>query len=504
MHDRKATLQVLVSIGAVQVLAMVVALLRSKALSLLLGPAGFGVVSTIDQTASTLVILGGISLPFTAMKFMARSHSDGDDAFQRTFASFLRALSVLAVGTVGVVLTILVLRPGTFGADMGSFRVPLAIGVVGVPAAMLNILFINTLASAQRPAASAVLGLLTATSLAVGGVAGQVVGGLPGLYVGTLLAGVVNTFGALVFLHRRLGLALVGRATSLLAELRRSPEIASYSLMLYAAVAAYSLTVLATRYFVLSSLGAAQAGLLQSLVSLGLTLGAVMNPMSNLFLTPLVNRRIGVEQKIAAANDFAGKMAVLLLLAALPLVLFPRLVIVLLYSGKFAPAAGVLFLFIAWQCLYQLVNVYLQLLIGLDDVAWYAVVTCASYACAAGLFPVLVPRLGLPGVALALATAMLVSGFCAVVRLRTKFGCRVAGATAVRAALVLGVVLAAGIVFRDSAGERSLPGIGARVGFAVTAAGVLWTLLGADERTLVTSVVSRALGGRPRMRADAV
>ena len=83
--------RVLLSIGAIQVVIMLVALVRAKVLSVLLGPAGYGVASTIDQTVLSTMQLAHLSLPFTAMKFMARRHSDGHDAFERTYATFFRA-----------------------------------------------------------------------------------------------------------------------------------------------------------------------------------------------------------------------------------------------------------------------------------------------------------------------------------------------------------------------------------------------------------------------------
>ena len=91
-HSAGLMSRVLISIGAIQLLIMFVALVRAKVLSVLLGPSGFGVVSTIDQATLTAMQLAHLSLPFTALKFMSRRHSDGHDAFERTYASFSRAL----------------------------------------------------------------------------------------------------------------------------------------------------------------------------------------------------------------------------------------------------------------------------------------------------------------------------------------------------------------------------------------------------------------------------
>ena len=490
MSVRSST-RVLAAIGALQVLVLLVALVRSKVLSLLLGPAGFGVASTIDQTVTTLAQLGALSLTFTAMKFMSRAHSEGHDAFRASYATFLRALSALGVATAAVALALLLARPGVFGADMAPYRLPLAVAILGVPAAMLGILFMNTLAAAQKAPESAGLGLVAAGALAIGAVAGYVVGGLTGLYVGTVAAGLLNTVGAIAWLRRTLGVTARQHGPGVVAQLRRSPEIVSYSLLLYAAMSAYSVTMLATRYFVFAGLGEVQAGLFQALFSLALTVGAVMSPMNNLFLTPLVNRTMPVEAKLAAANDFSGKMAVLLACAALPLALFPELVLTILFSERFTPAAGTLFLFIGWQCLYQLVNVYLQLLVGLDDIAYFCVLTCVSYAAVAILFPLLIPRVGLGGAAIALSIGMLISGIGAQLRLQVRFASRIGAGVVVRASLVLVAIGGAGAAVAVAPDESTAAGAAVRMAYALATLAALWALLRPDERALAAQVVRR-------------
>ena len=92
----------LVSIGILQIFTILVGMFRAKALSVVLGPAHFGVVSTIDQLVVTLVQLGALSLTFTAMKFISRSHGNGQRSFERTTASFVRAVGVLALLTTVV------------------------------------------------------------------------------------------------------------------------------------------------------------------------------------------------------------------------------------------------------------------------------------------------------------------------------------------------------------------------------------------------------------------
>src|SRR5437762_5634052 len=115
-------LRLLMSIGGIQILFMLVGVVRAKALSVLLGPSGFGVVSTVDQTVMSVVQLGGLSLPLAAMKYMARSHSESEKAFQESFAAFLSAMVVLSILATLVASALFVLRPGVFGEDLASLR----------------------------------------------------------------------------------------------------------------------------------------------------------------------------------------------------------------------------------------------------------------------------------------------------------------------------------------------------------------------------------------------
>ena len=490
--------RVLFSIGVVQVLIVLVGIGRSKVLSVLLGPAGFGVVSTIDQVALTLVHLGTLSVPFTAMKFMSHSHSDGLKAFQRTYRSFLRILTLLVVTATTLATAILAWWPGVFGRDLFALSLPLQIAILGVPALALNNFFINTLAAAQRPSSAAGLSLLATLMLAVAAIVGERVGGLSGLYVATVFAGVLTTAGTLVYLHRSLGLRLAGPTESLLRELRQRPEFISYSAYFYLLLSAYSLTMLATRYYVFSRLGAAEAGLLQALLSVALTVGAVLAPMSNLFLSPLLNRRLPAPDKVRAANDFAGKTLVLLLLASLPVILFPQIVLATLFSGRFVAGANSLFLFVLWQCLFQVVNVYQQLLIGLDDVLFVSVAALAGFGTAALLAPVLVSALGLGGAAMALTIGMAVYGVVAAVRLRARFASGLPVGFLIRLGYVLVVVLMAGSILNTST-ELSLVGMAERFAFALAALGIFWMLLGSEERHFVSSGFG-LLPHRPRVR----
>jgi O-antigen/teichoic acid export membrane protein len=478
--------RVLISIGAIQLLIMFAAVVRAKVLSVLLGPSGFGVVSTIDQTTQTAMQLAHLSIPFTALKFMSRRHSDGHAAFERTYASFFRALLGIALVAVVVLEGLLWWRPGLFGAELVEYRRYFAIAFLGIPSLMLNVLLINTLAAAQRGAAGAVTNLLVGIVATTSAIVGVMLGGFGGIYVATVASSLAATGCIVWYLRRSLRVSIAAHGARLRDELRESPEIVSYSFYVYVAVGAYLVAVLVTRFFVFDALGPAGAGWLQALLSIALTVGAVMTPMSGLYLAPLLNRQMPVAAKLAAANDFAAKIAPLFLLGGVAVSLFPSLALTVLFSHRFAGAAGVLFLFVVWQCLHHLVNVYLQLLIGLDDVRFYAMVNVVAYACAAIAFRPLIDAYGLGGAAIALSIASVVNAIGTAVRLLVRFQARVGAVVLVRGGAAVLAIMGAGSLFRGSA-ELSASGGALRVAYLAAASLLLWMTMSEAERAWLRS-----------------
>lgn len=476
--------RVLFSIVILQLLTILVGLARAKGLSILLGPAGFGIVSIIDQVALTLMYIAGLGLPFTALRYMARSHSDSLQHFRRTTATFAHLLVCLALLMTALAAFAAKWWPALFGAQLLPYRTPLMLALVGIPVGMLSILFVNMLAAAQRPGAAVGLNLLMSAALSAAAVGGAWLDGLGGLYLTTAIFGAAAIAGSAIYLRRMLGLRLAIRPADVGRQLREQPDIVSSSASVYVQFTAQALGLLAVRYVVLVSLGEASAGLLQASLSIALTVGAILYPMCNLYLAPLVNRQMPMQEKVHATNDFAAKMLFLLMIGALPVVLFPALLLGLLYTPAFVAAATTLFLFVLWQCVFQIANVYQQLLMGLDDMrstAWAGVIGCGS---AALLATALVPAIGLGGAPIALVAGMLVHGAVVAVRLRRRFHVSIPRHVVVRAMYVSSVVLGAGLLFA-SRPEGSLPEIGTRALFVVVSLGAGFVLVQPEERALV-------------------
>lgn len=471
----------LLSIAILQVLTILVGLLRAKGLAILLGPADFGVVSTIDQVVVTLVTFGGLAMPFTAMKFMARGHSEGEEVFRRTGAGFLRLLTGLGVLTAGIASLAVVAVPGLFGADLVPFHRAVQVAVLGVPSALLLILLVNILAAAQRPAAGAAANLIGITALAAAAVAGAWWRGIDGLYIASVLSAIATTIAGFTFLARGLGIRLVAPHAGVFTALRAQPAIITNAAAFYAMMCASTLVMLVVRTTVLSQLGAEAAGRLQAAFSLALTVGAVLLPITNLVLVPRVNRAGSVMEKNATANDFASRMMILLLLGALPVVVVPGELLHVLYSSAFVPTASVLWLFVVWQCVFQVMYVYQQLLVGFDDTIFVGCISVAGFASAMLLGGPLVSWLGLAGVAVALALGMTITGCGLVIRLVRRHGGQIPGRVGIRFLGLLAVVSVAGVLFA----EPVVLGFGMlrpRIGFILAVLLLTWLALDDDER----------------------
>jgi O-antigen/teichoic acid export membrane protein len=472
------------SIGLIQILIILVNMGRSKILSVLLGPSGFGIVATIDQVVLSTVQLAGIAIPFTAMKFMSHAHSESHRRFQAVYSSFLIVLLVLSVAATALMIFLINWQPDLFGDDLVEYNQFFNIAFFGIPIFMLGIFFVHVLAAEQRPASSANLNFLVTLALAVAACIGVWVNGILGLYIATVATGIVTVVFTLIYLKIFRNLKSFSRDASILKELKRNPEIVSMSFTLYLAMSAYSVTMLSLRFFVFAEEGAEGAGLLQALIGITLAFGAISGAMNSLFLTPLVNRSLPLSEKLDAAHDFQKNVILVLLVLILPFILFPKLALTVLFSSEFAIVSQSLFLFLIWQCLYQIVNIYQQLLIGLDDVLFYSISTSLGFFLAILLCPVLVPAIGLMGAAFSLLVGVIFNGALTVYRLKRKFNSDIPFEVWKRIAFCMAMISATVILFYGIE-EFSVFGFLIRVFYAAVYVLVIWFILNEEQKSFI-------------------
>lgn len=474
----------LFSIGAIQVLIILVNMARSKVLSMYFGPATFGIVSTIDQVVLSVVQLAGLGFPFFSLKFLSLSHSENHHRFQSVYVSFLGWLVGLSLLATILVLALISWKPSLFGADLVPYQQFLMLALLGVPSAILGIYFVHVLAASQMPSTSSFLSFTVTLCLSAAGCIGALQGGIEGLYIGVVSAGVITTLASLLYIGKKLHLNIFGKFVGIFKEFKRSPEVISFSLLGYFALSTYSIAMLVTRYCVFSRLGDEQAGFLQAVLAFALALGAVSGPMSTLYLTPKINRGTTIDEKLNSADDFQKNIIFIVTILALPILLFPKLALTILFSAKFIPTYQFLYLFVLWQCLYQIVNVYRLLLVGLDDVFFFSMSTSLGYGVVILLSPDMIESYGLNGAALALISGIAFSGLLTICRLRLKFKYGLPFGVWLRISFCLSSIFVTGHLFNEI-DELSQIGLAYRGGFLLIFMMFIWLFMTKDQKDYI-------------------
>ncbi len=413
-------LKVILSIGTIQAVAIIIQFVRSKVVAVTLGPAGVGIVSTIDQTVQFVAFATALSIPLASVKFLSKAHSEGHEAFKRTYAGFFHLLALLSVAGTIIAVGLVFLRPQMFGAEIEKYQIYLLIALLSVPPLILSGFFTNVFAAAQNYRVSSALAVINSSATTVAVIAGIFAAGIFGLFVGGSLASIAVTVGITIYLWKKLDLPFFADSTESLKELRQSPNIVFFTAMLYFGSISYSLSALVARYAVLINFGEAETGLLQGALLLSFAVGMVLSPANGLYLTPIMNRNIEKSEKIRYAIKFQRNLILVFSLVALPLVMFPQLVLTIMFSTKFIPVGHLVFIFIVSQFIKQLAGVHQALMIGTDDLKIYSVITAVGETGYILLLWLAVPIYGIKGVALGSIVSNVAIFFATLIRLKFK------------------------------------------------------------------------------------
>lgn len=474
----------LFAIGLLQVLTLIAGVLRAKGLAVALGMEGVGVISTVDQIVQMVTQLGAVGIPFTALKYMSLARSESAEAFKRVSAGFLRIMALLASAVTFISVAIVVIYPASVGAEMRGYVDAILLALLSVAPTMATVLLINVFAAAQRSGAAAALAFASVGAQAAAAVTGAFLGGIIGLYIATAAAGFLITVVALVLVDSKFGVSLFGQSASAAALVQDDKSILATALAVYISKIAYAGALLAVRYGVLAEAGEAAAGLLHAALTVALTAGSVLTAMSGFYLAPALNRAGAATDKIQLAHAFTGRVLALFMLGAAPLSLFPGVVISLLFTSSFQAGAAFVAGFLVWQLLFQAMNVYQQLLIGLNALRYMAFAGAAGLGVAAALSFVMIERAGPGGVSLALIAGAILSGAMMLARLRYQHNMSVPAPLVVRLFLILGTIGLAHALFRPET-ELQLVGFVARCAFAAVAYFLLLLQLTPSERQLL-------------------
>ena len=467
------------------ILTILVQVVRSKAVSVVLGPAGLGIVGLIDQLIFAIATICTLSLPTVVLRVMPRAY--GEPGFARQYVSFLRAVVVVSVIGSGAFGAMLALRPTIFGEVGATYSTEFGIALISVPLIALGLLLPNVLAASMRPVAAAWLSLAVAAVAAMAAVTGLVSHSIRDIYIWQAVMTGALLVAALAHFKRKLHLPFHDASAGLVKEIRERPDIIPTAVAIYASLVGFAVSLLVVRYVAVQSLGAAIGGWLQAILSMVISVGTVLVAMAARYLGPVLNRPAALEEKFAIFDLFRRRQLMILIALAVPLVLFAKLALIILFSSKFVPAAAWLPAFLVWQLLYIQTNVQLQLLFALDELWIVTVKSIAGCVLSVVLCFLLVPNYGLGGAAVAMIAGTGLTLAIGALRLRRRgyamaWSSMLLGAYAIVALLLVPYVAASDLVVS----------IGVKLLACVVLVGGLWPFLTAEEKASITSIVRKA------------
>ena len=473
-------LQAIVALGGIQALTMLAGLARTKVLAVLLGPAGVGVASVIDQVVSLVAQLGSLSIPFVGLKFLSRARDAGVEETRRIYFALVFLLVLASCVAAGVAVGVAAVKPTIFGDGLAPYRSVLLIALSGVPPFALAPLLRNAMAALERHRESAVAAFLGALLTVAGAVVGVTAGGLVGLYVANALVLVVTIAGMQWYLGKSLGLRLStsGSPGAAAAALRSQPGLTTFAASMYVLALTSPLAYLYARSLLLSTHGAIEAGLVAAAYGIGVSIRLVLNQANGLYLTPLVNRGSPKPERVAAVAEYLRILVVLVVLSTLVFVLFPKQWLSILYSSEFAAAVPIVAVFVMAEAVLLVAGVYQALLIGFDDIAGFLVSTVAGQLLTIALAHWLVVPLSGMGVGIAFLAGNAVILVATATRLLQRHGAARAFAPLAPLLIALAVTGAAGWWVVRSTG----PGVASRAVGYVAACGLALLFLRPDER----------------------
>jgi len=334
-----------VLIGGSSLLNIGIGIVRTKAMAVLLGPAGFGLMGLYGSIADLAVCIGGMGVNSSGVRQIADAASSGDDKRIARTVTVLRRSAVL-LGILGAVVLVVFCRQVsalTFGSDEHA----------GAVALLSLVVLLRIVAGGQ---AALVHGMRRITDLAKMGVLGALFGtmiSIPVVYflreegiVPSLVCGAVMS---IVMTWRDSRKVQIQPPAMTLSEVRH--EAASLLKLGFAFMASCFLLMgvtYAVRIIVVRNVGLEAAGFYSVAWALGgLYVGFILQAMDADFYPRLVS----VATDNTLCNRLVNEQVQVSLLLAGPgiiaTVTFAPLVIPLLYSNKFAEAVEIL----RWICL---------------------------------------------------------------------------------------------------------------------------------------------------------
>jgi len=415
-------------IGGSSVLNIGIGILRTKAMAVLLGPAGFGLLGLYGSIIDLAVSIAGTSITGSGVRQIAEAVSSGDDRrIARTAIVLRRTAIVLGIAAAGVLaLFSNKVSELTFGTDQHAGAVALlSLAVCFQLVAGAQCALVQAMRRIADLARISVLGALYGTMISVPLVFFLREEGVAPSLVCVAAMSIVTSW----WYARKVRIRPIAMTVS---EVRR--EATSLLKLGGAFMASGFLTMgaaYAIRLIVVRNVGLEAAGLYSSAWTLGgLYVGYVLQAMAADFYPRLV----GVANDDAESNRLVNEQTQVSLLLAGPGVIgtltFAPLVIAMFYTAKFVEAVeilrwiclGMALRVITWPMGYIIVARNRQLIFFAVELVWTAAYVGLGWLC--------VRHFGLNGAGIAFLASCLVHGFMIYSIVRANSGFRWSAANA--------------------------------------------------------------------------
>jgi O-antigen/teichoic acid export membrane protein len=484
----------LLTIGALQLVAMLVMLCRTKLLAVFLGPEGVGLMAVVDKLVAVFAQLVSLSMPFAALRFLPELWQRDRGACYTTFRSMAATVLVLAlvVGTAGVWLSLA--HGEVWGHQLATHPATLAAAFVSLPALALWPLIQNAYAGTLRHRDSMVFLLLHAVVLTVTGAVGAWTGSLTVLYLCYAAAACALFVPALRKLIAPMRSAPTASAAGWRAALP-PPRIVRFAMTLLGLAVLAPFAALYTHYWILQREGASAAGWMQAAIGISLAVRGVLSAAHQVYLTPHLNSRGTWVDRMQWADQFQHAWCLLCAVLVPPLLLGAEWALRLLYAADFVPATRFVALFVLTEVVGMLAGTYQALIVAGDRMRFHVTQNAMAQVLLLGVAWLTIPRWGIAGAALG---ALAAQGFllaCTLGYLTLREGLRPSARTAaLMLYLVLGLLVAGW--FGADGVALTLPALsGAVIIYLAIAAGLL-LFTRADERARWRGELVRLTGAR--------
>jgi O-antigen/teichoic acid export membrane protein len=489
-------LKPLLTIGALQLAAMLVMLLRTKLLALFLGPEGVGLMAVIDKLLALFVQGLSLSLPFAALRFLPELWRNDRAACYAAWRRMAAAIVLLALVVALAGAAVSLGRSTVWGSALAAQPWTLAVAFASLPALALWPLLQNAYAGTMRHSDSMLFLLAHSALLAITGAIGALAGSLTLLYASYAVA----AWPLLAFATRHLvqpmrpagGLPWRGWRDAV-------PEtrVLRFSLALSGLSVLAPFAALYTHYWILEQQGARDAGWMQAAIGVSLAVRGVLGAAHQVYLTPQLNSRVDWTERMAWAGHFQHAWCLLAAVLVPPLLLGAEWAVRLLYADSFVPATGFVALFVLTEVIGMLAGTYQGLIVAADRMRFHVAQNAAAQLLLLGVAWLTIPRWGIAGAALGPLAAQCFLLVCTLGYLRLRMGQRPdARVGALMLYLVL-ALLACGWIGASGL-TTDLPSLArAALVYLALAAGLL-LFINAEERRRWTGALAQVWRARGR------